>query len=455
MNCPLPQNLDAERAVLGAILLDNEALEPAIQILQPADFSRDAHRRIFARMVKLSEQKRAIDLVTVHEELERAGELEAGGGSAYLGSLVDGVPRVSNIGHYARIVKEKALLRQIAADAARVCHLALRRDADPVAVAQVLAQATTRHSAIARTSQGMIELVPAEAFLALRPEGEQGWLVEGLLPERSQTTWQGRPKVGKSHTLLQLAFDLACGMPVFGQFRVPRPRRVLYVELEEPEGETKRRFAAMLRANGGDGPDSEMLSFFPRTELHRCKLLAHELFGARLPDFCQAVRDSGAELVVLVALRRVLVGDVSESDVAERFNDALDLFAHETGTAMVLAHHNRKAPAETTEARGFGSTMLAARADAVFDLSRTSEGMRQVAAEARYDTPERFFLQKQQVGDGELIRVCSPPADKKTPKLEALRRRVAEGESIRQAARAEGVPFSTAQRWSANWGPTH
>lgn len=109
----LPHNPDAERSVLGAILLDNQAFHPAIEVLAAEDFFLDSHRRIFTRMIELSESSRPIDLITLHEELERAGELEAAGGPAYLGSLVDGVPRVTNVEHYARIVKEKALLRNL------------------------------------------------------------------------------------------------------------------------------------------------------------------------------------------------------------------------------------------------------------------------------------------------------------------------------------------------------
>ncbi|MBI2956367.1 MAG: replicative DNA helicase, partial [Acidobacteria bacterium] len=109
----LPHNPEAERSLLGAILLDNEAFHPIIEILGPDDFFLDAHRRIFTRMAALSEENRAIDLVTLSEELERTGELEAVGGAAYLSCLVDGMPRVSNVEHYARIVKEKALLRNL------------------------------------------------------------------------------------------------------------------------------------------------------------------------------------------------------------------------------------------------------------------------------------------------------------------------------------------------------
>ena len=110
---PLPNNLDAERSVLGAILLDNNALNPAIEHLRAEDFFLDQHRRVFTQMIALGESQQAIDLVTLTEELNRKGDLEASGGAPYLASLADGMPKVSNIEHYARIVKEKAILRNL------------------------------------------------------------------------------------------------------------------------------------------------------------------------------------------------------------------------------------------------------------------------------------------------------------------------------------------------------
>jgi replicative DNA helicase len=110
---PLPNNLDAERSVLGAILLDNNALNAAIENLRAEDFFLDQHRRVFTQMIALSEAQQAIDLITLTEELHRRGDLEASGGAPYLASLADGMPKVSNIEHYARIVKEKAMLRNL------------------------------------------------------------------------------------------------------------------------------------------------------------------------------------------------------------------------------------------------------------------------------------------------------------------------------------------------------
>jgi replicative DNA helicase len=109
----LPHNLEAERSVLGAILLHNDAFNLAAEMIDSGDFFRDAHRRIFDKMVKLVERGDAIDLVTLKEELGRSGEIDEVGGPAYIATLVDGVPRSTNVEHYARIIKEKATLRKL------------------------------------------------------------------------------------------------------------------------------------------------------------------------------------------------------------------------------------------------------------------------------------------------------------------------------------------------------
>src|SRR5918911_467229 len=109
----LPHNLEAERSVLGAILLHNDAFNLAAEVIDAGDFFRVAHRRIFDKMVTLVERGDAIDLVTLKEELNRAGDLDEVGGPAYITALVDGVPRSTNVEHYARIIKEKATLRNL------------------------------------------------------------------------------------------------------------------------------------------------------------------------------------------------------------------------------------------------------------------------------------------------------------------------------------------------------
>jgi replicative DNA helicase len=107
----LPASMDAERSILGAILLDNSLYNQAAEHLVADDFSLDAHRRIYSRMRDLQETGRPVDMITLMEELDRRKEVEAIGGVAYLSSLIDGVPDRPSIEHYVRIVKNKALLR--------------------------------------------------------------------------------------------------------------------------------------------------------------------------------------------------------------------------------------------------------------------------------------------------------------------------------------------------------
>jgi replicative DNA helicase len=126
----LPHNLEAEKSVLGAILVNNEAFNHAAELIDARDFFRDAHRRIFDKMVNLSERGDAIDLVTLKEELARAGELEEVGGPAYVASLADGVPRSANVEHYAKIVKEKATLRNLIHSANKILANAYQAEDD-------------------------------------------------------------------------------------------------------------------------------------------------------------------------------------------------------------------------------------------------------------------------------------------------------------------------------------
>jgi replicative DNA helicase len=122
----LPANVDAERTILGAILLENQALSEAEEKLTPDDFSLDSHRRIYQRMTELGGEGRAVDLVTLAHELARYKEIESVGGVAYLASLTEGLPRRPIIEEYIRIVKDKSLLRQLML----ICSAAIARAAD-------------------------------------------------------------------------------------------------------------------------------------------------------------------------------------------------------------------------------------------------------------------------------------------------------------------------------------
>ncbi|NHM33581.1 replicative DNA helicase [Neobacillus terrae] len=117
-----PQNIEAEQAVLGAIFLEPSALTMASEMLIPEDFYRAAHQKIFNAMLSLNDHGKAVDLITVTEELAASKLLEDTGGVSYLSELAGSVPTAANIEYYARIVGEKSLLRRLIRTATEIAQ---------------------------------------------------------------------------------------------------------------------------------------------------------------------------------------------------------------------------------------------------------------------------------------------------------------------------------------------
>lgn len=228
---PLPNNLDAERSVLGAVLLDNHALDRAIEkSLKPEDFFLDQHRRIFDRMIALSEANHAIDLVTLTDDLHRRNELEAAGGPSYISTLVDGVPAITNVEHYARIVKEKALLRSLAHTTYAIQQQALAGEEDADALLD-RAESSIFELADDRIRAGFIGVkdLVRENYERLEQIFTSGRQITGLatgytrLDERTSGLQPSeliiiaaRPSMGKTALALNLAENVAVnnGHPV-------------------------------------------------------------------------------------------------------------------------------------------------------------------------------------------------------------------------------------------------
>ncbi len=121
-----PQNQEAEQSVLGGMLIDNESIHKVVELTSDEDFYREAHRKIFSSIVSLYQHNEPADLVTVTTDLKTKGHLDEVGGAAYLSSIVDKVPTAANSASYARIVREKAILRQLIDGATRIVELGYR-----------------------------------------------------------------------------------------------------------------------------------------------------------------------------------------------------------------------------------------------------------------------------------------------------------------------------------------
>jgi replicative DNA helicase len=215
----LPHNADAERTVLGAVLVDNAAFNSAAEILSRDDFYREAHRRIFDAMAALSERSQLIDLVTLKDELVRESALEAVGGAAYLGSLVDGVPRITNVDQWSRIIKEKAVLRNLIHAGNRIVQSAYEADEDAALILD-RAEKSIFDIAEKRIRQGFVGIreIVKESFRTIDQLSQSKDLVTGLptgfvdLDEKTSGLQKGdlvivaaRPAMGKTSFCLNVA----------------------------------------------------------------------------------------------------------------------------------------------------------------------------------------------------------------------------------------------------------
>jgi hypothetical protein len=213
---PLPrvhQSTDAERSVLGAIILDNSALNVAGSVLRPDDFSVPEHRLIFSRMIRRAETSQPIDMVLLHDDLAGTGDLEKAGGVGYLAALPDGIPRISNVGHYARIVKQKSLLRQLAHMAEEISEEVSRYTGDEAA--SLLSRAGERIAALCANQGLTIEPSAWREMFHSYAEFENcaslSFSIGGFLQNDGATMIGGLSGHGKTLILCSIAKALLAG----------------------------------------------------------------------------------------------------------------------------------------------------------------------------------------------------------------------------------------------------
>jgi hypothetical protein len=336
----LPHSLDAERSVLGAIMVQNSNLALVQEILKDSDFYRDQHRRIFLAMGALGERACAIDPVTTTEELQRRSELGAAGGPAYIDALIDGVPHSSNAAHYAQIVREKSMLRLVIAAGSDAIEAAYSSNGN--GPGEVLQRAAER---IRHASEA---LVPAASVLAAddladvldRPIPETPWAARGLIAQGDLGIISGPGGIGKSWISLALALDLAVGRDALGRFVVGRPYRIAVVDLESRPWEADQR---LHRIVAGCGLDRSAL----RGMVH---VVRHRLRFDRPGDvrrLIASVREWKIDFVILDSFRRLHAGDENRSEtISGLFLDAFDLLRSETGAGAIVIDHHRKPTGE-------------------------------------------------------------------------------------------------------------
>jgi replicative DNA helicase len=214
-----PQSLEAEQSVLGAILIDRDAVVEVAEFLRPADFYRQANGAIFAAVLELFERREPIDIVTVAETLERSDQLESIGGRAYLSSLSSSTPTAVHAVQYARIVERKAVLRNLIGAAGRIAGIGYE---DPAEIQEAIDRAEAELFAVSqkRIDSGFHKLdsLLHEAYDRLdylhAHRGEISGVRTGFTDLDSLTTGlqksdlvivAARPSVGKTSFALNIA----------------------------------------------------------------------------------------------------------------------------------------------------------------------------------------------------------------------------------------------------------
>lgn len=439
---PLPHNPDAERIVLGAILLDgnipNKAIQIALEILSSCDFFVEVHRTIFRRMIVMAEAGQPIELVSLNDELASRGELEAVGGSAYVAALADGMPRISNVQHYSKILRDKAIRRMLAYAGQQLTETALLSTASLEEISRQLQELPKIITPFQKTRG--LTAVTAEAFLGMQlPEREM--LLDPILATQSLSLLYSKRGVGKTFVAMSIAHAVATGGTLFG-WSAPRPRSVLLVDGELPARVLHDRISVAAR------------SVRSEASLERLRLITPDLQGVPMPDLStregQALVEShldGIELLILDNLSALCrTGKENEGEGWLPVQEwALRL--RQRGIAILFVHHAGKAGAQRGTSRREDVLDLVLALRHPTDYS-SSEGLR---CELHFEKcrslvgegAKPFELRLQPDSTGALVWTTRPIDDALLSRATELFK---DGVSVRDAAEELKISRSAAHR---------
>ncbi len=370
-----PHDLAAEVAVLGACLQEHEALITVAEILKPEHFFKEAHRRIFAACLSLLQRGEAVDLITLSNALHHQGALDQVGGAAYLTSLVDAVPTAANVRYHAKIVKEKALLREIIRQAQVILESAYQDGYTAIQEFLTFAREFTTPT-VAQVAGPTVRIEPLRAFLEREVVVLPDLIAPGILGPETLALLHGLPKIGKSLFALQMGLCLAGMAPAEGppffldpRFPIGSPERVLYVNLEIPEHKLQERLRKMLEEAKGYGLDVELAldNFVPVT----AKGLLRLDQPAGLSLLRRWAEEAKATVLILDPLGAAHgLEENSAREMGQLLYELMTL-SRQQGLTLILVHHWGKGHQDQDGIhRGRGSSVFADRPDTVLTLER-------------------------------------------------------------------------------------
>ncbi len=258
----LPSNIDAEKSILGAVLLDNATIRRID--LTADEFFLPQHQKIYLAMMQIAVDEKPIDFITLGEQLTATSNLENAGGLPYISSLVDGVPRVSNVEHYAKIVRDKFRLRALIHLTHKIQTNAFEGEADTDALLQTAE--TSLKSMVQVTNENPAVVVGFQSLLT-RECAPIEYAIDPLLTKRGTGELFSERGFGKSLIATHMAVEIAMGAESLwgghrgagGHWAVARPFRQLYVYGEMTDSEIQERIRMFARMRESDTPSDEQL----------------------------------------------------------------------------------------------------------------------------------------------------------------------------------------------------
>jgi len=368
----LPADIEAEKAILGAVLLNNDLLAEVEGSVRPGDFYLESHRRILNSMMGLARQGMAIDLVTLGADLRARNYFEQIGGASYLSSLIDGVPRMDRVDFYTRIVNQKAKRRRLAIAAMDVFNKAADEDDDQAIAAAIERVASeTPHSA--DEMHGIYSSLD-EFFCADICEPEQ--ILFGL--HRGEVAGLfAITNYGKSTLLLNAALSVAAGhacLPLAPT--ISKPLHVLYIDCESPAARLRADIQTMLGSLAGARTARENFSVVVDAVINDSPLNLSR--SDHLKHIIKLAKPFGADLVIIdtAASAFELQEENSNAEVTRRVMKPLKKLAREVNCAVIFSHHIGKTnETQTGESayRGRGASAFGALSRTVFTLERDAK----------------------------------------------------------------------------------
>lgn len=372
-----PHNLEAEQAVLGAILLDGSIVVSLIETLHVDDFYRTSHRTIYQSMLSLVAGGGHLDNITLADHLDRRGVLATVGGATYLAELIASVVGTSNVAHHASIVIRAAALRRLREQLVKACS-EIDSGADLERVKLLLPDPAALVRGIPGDTAILQVMTVADLLATEKADSDQQWIMDAMIAFGSFLCLIAKPKVGKSTLIYELAVKIALGLPFLG--RATRQCGVLVLAVEEPKNDICRR----MRAH-----DGESLENF------------HMWIGSLTPDEAmiakikRTVEQLKIGLIIIDTLNSFWsVEDENNAAQVTRAVKPLLSLARDTNAAVMVVHHARKSEGEYgDEIRGSGA--LFSLFDCAFILKRhTTDTQRKLTAISRWpETPAEMILE--------------------------------------------------------------